>query len=85
LTARIIWGTLALVGSSIVTLHHAGYLRRTRPITFGAFLGTAGWIVITLVAIAASGGGMAEPETRIVEIASGAVGILLIGVGGKFR
>lgn len=83
--ARVVWGLLALVGFVIVVFQHAGYLRRTRPLTFGAFLATGGWIVVTLVAIAASGGGMAEPGTRIVEIAAGAVGILLIGIGGQFR
>lgn len=73
------------MGFIIVVFHHAGYLRRTRPLTFGAFLETGGWIVVTLVAIAASGGGMAEPRTRIVEIGAGAVGVLLIGIGSQFR
>lgn len=79
-----LWGFAAL-GLAVVVLHHVAYFRRTRPFSFGAFLETAGWIIITLVAIAGLAGGFASPGTRIVEIAAAIVGVLFIGIGSSFR
>ena len=83
--SSLIWVAVAVLGLIIVVSQHAGYFRKTRPMSFAAFLETAGWIIITLVAAAALRGGMANPGTRIVEIATAVVGALLIGIGGQFR
>jgi hypothetical protein len=69
----------------VVVRHHVAYLRRARSLTFGAFLETAGWIIILLVAIAAVYGGLAHPGTRVVEIATAVVGLLFIALGSAFR
>lgn len=78
-----LWGLTGL-GLAIVVLHHVAYFRRTRPFSFGAFLETAGWIIITLVAIFGLAGGFAGPGTRIVEIAAAIVAVLFIGIGSQF-
>ncbi len=83
--SSVIWAAVAVLGLIVVVAQHIGYFRRTRPMSFAAFLETAGWIVITLVAGAALGGGMISPNTRVVEIAAAIVGALLIGIGGQFR
>ncbi len=80
-----IWAVVAVLGLVVVVAQHVGYFRRTRPMSFAAFLETAGWILITLVAGAALGGGMVSPNMRVVEIAAAIVGALLIGIGGQFR
>lgn len=82
---RVVLWVLTAGALAVVILHHAAYLRRRRPYSFGAFLETAGWIVITLTAIAALGGGLAAPGTRTVEIAAAVVGVLFIGIGSLFR
>lgn len=83
--ARVIWALLAIAGLGTIVFHHLSYFRKRRPLTFGAFLETAGWLILTLVAITAFGGGMADPVTRIVELTMAVVGVLLIGVGGYLR
>lgn len=83
--APLVWGVIAAVGLSVIVAHHTGYFRNRRPLTFGAFLETTGWIIITLCAVAAAGGGLGRPGTRAVEIAAAIVGILLIGIGGHFK
>ncbi len=71
--------------AAVIVQQHIAYLRRTRPYSFGAFLETAGWIIILLVAIAALFGGLLAPGTRAVEIAAAIVGVLFIGIGSSFR
>lgn len=83
--SSVIWAVVAVLGLIVVVAQHAGYFRKTRPMSFAAFLETAGWILITLVAVAAWGGGMISPNTRVIEIAAAVVGALLIGIGGQFR
>jgi threonine/homoserine/homoserine lactone efflux protein len=80
----VVW-IVAAVALVVIIRHHAGYLRRARRLTFGAFLETAGWIIVLLVAVAAAFGGLAHPGTRVVEIASAVVGVLFIVLGGAFR
>jgi hypothetical protein len=81
--ARAVWALLAIGGLGAIVAHHVGYLRKRRPLTFGAFLQTAGWILITLVAITALGGGMRYPGTRMVDLVAALVGIFLIGIGSR--
>ena len=83
--ARLIWAILTVAGLGVIIVHHRGYFRKSRPLTFGAFLETAGWIILTLVALTALGGGIADAGRRIVEIVAAIVGVLLIGIGGQFR
>lgn len=80
-----IWAAVAVLGLVVVVAQHVGYFRKTRPMSFAAFLETAGWILITLVAVAALGGGMIMPNTRVVEVTAAVVGALLIGIGGQFK
>lgn len=82
---RLMLGALATVGVVVVVFHHVAYFHRRRPYSFAAFLETAGWIVVTLAAIAAFGGGLPSSETRAVEIAAAIVGALLIGIGSQFK
>lgn len=82
--ARLVWGAVAAVGATVVIGHHVGYFRKRRPLTFGAFLETTGWIIITLCAVAAFGGGLLHAGTRAVEIAAAVVGALLIVIGRQF-
>lgn len=79
----VLWA-LTAVGVTIVVWHHVGYFRRRRPFSFGAFLETTGWIIVTLVAIFGLGGGFADPGTRVVEIAAAIVGVIFIGIGSFF-
>jgi len=81
----VIWAAIAILGLVVVVSQHVGYFRKIRPMSFAAFLETGGWIIITLVALAALRGGMINPGTRVVEIAAAIVGVLLIGIGGQFR
>jgi len=69
----------------ILVRQHLGYLRRTRPLRFGSFLETGGWLILLLVAIAAAFGGLADPRTRIVEIAALAVAVVFVSVGSVLR
>lgn len=80
----VLWVILA-VALVVIIRHHLAYLRRTRSLTFGAFLETAGWIIILLVAIAGVYGGFAHPGTRVVEIATTVVGLLFIVLGSAFQ
>ncbi len=82
--ARLVWGALAIAGLSLIVAHHVGYFRRRRPLTFGAFLETTGWIIVTLFAIAAFGGGLVPPGTRAVEIVAVSVGLVFVLIGGRF-
>ena len=78
-------GWLAAAACAVVIVrHHIAYFRRARPFSFGAFMETGGWIVLLLVALGAPTG-LAHPGTRIVEIATGAVGLLFIGIGRGVR
>lgn len=81
------WLSLAVMFIALVAVvrHHAQYLRRLRPTSFGAFLETAGWIAVTLVAAAGYWGGFESRGTRIIEIAAAAVGIVFIAAGSYFR
>ena len=81
---RFVWLVLLGSGLYVIIKHHAGYLFRRRPTSFGAFLNTAGWIVVTLVALAVMGGCLSVPGTRLVELAVGLVGVVLIGIGWRF-
>jgi hypothetical protein len=69
---------VAIVGGIVIVTHHIGYFHRSRPLTFGAFLQTAGWIILTLVALAAAAGGMDGARTRTLEVAQVVVGAFLI-------
>ena len=80
----VIWIILA-VALIVIIRHHVAYLRRARSLTFGAFLETAGWMIILLVAIAAVYGGLVHPGTRVVEIATAVVGALFIVLGSAFQ
>ncbi len=80
---RLVWAAVAAVGLGAIIAQHVGYFRKRRPLTFGAFLETTGWITITLVAVAALGGGMVHPGTRVVEITAALVGLLFIVIGGQ--
>lgn len=79
-----IWLLLA-VALIVVVRHHLGYFRRKRTLSFGAFLETAGWIILLLVALGALYGGLTHPGTRIAEVASAVVGVLFILLGSVFR
>ncbi len=81
---RLVWLVLLGSGLYVIVKHHAGYLFRRRATSFGAFLNTAGWIVLTLVALAVMGGWLSAPGTRLVELAIGLVGVVLIGIGWRF-
>ncbi|MDQ7820466.1 MAG: hypothetical protein QN173_04450 [Armatimonadota bacterium] len=82
---RLLWVAAVVVTGAVVVRHHRDYLRGRRPLSFGAFLETAGWIVLALVAVAGAAGGAAHPATRTVEIAAAVVGLLLVAVGGQLR
>ncbi len=82
---RMWWVVLLGLGVYFIVRHHADYLFRRRPMTFGAFLGTAGWIIVTLVALAGLGGGLHTTGPRRVELAAVSVGIVLIAVGRRFE
>jgi hypothetical protein len=73
------------VCAAVLFRHHIGYFRRTRPYSFGAFMETGGWIILLLVALGALAGGLAEPGTRVVEIAATVVALLFIGIGTSLR
>lgn len=81
----VLAGTVAAVILLVVIRHHVDYLRRARAYSFGAFLETAGWIILLLVAVGAAAGGLARPGTRVVEVASGIMGLLFITLGAAFR
>jgi len=87
MTALIrILGWVAAGGCAVVLVrHHAGYFRRTRPYSFGAFLETGGWIILLLVVLGALVGGLEETGTRVVEIAATVVALFFIGIGGMLR
>jgi hypothetical protein len=82
---RILWAVGLVLTGAVVVRHHRDYLRGRRPLSFGAFLETAGWIVLALVAAAGLAGGAAHPATRVVEIAAATVGAVLVGVGSLLR
>lgn len=83
--SRLVWVAVAAVGLGVVVAHHVAYWRKTRPLSFTAFLETGGWIILVLVAITAGAGGMAHPSTRVVETAAAAVALLFIAIGGQFK
>jgi hypothetical protein len=76
---------LAAAALAIVVAHHVAYFRRLREPTFAAFLETAGWLIILLVALGALGGGLRDPGTARVEAAAGAVGIICAVTGWRLR
>lgn len=82
---RVVGGVVAIVSGIVIVTHHIGYFRHSRPLTFGAFLQTGGWIIIALVAAAAAAGGVDRARTQTVEVAQALVGVLLIGLGGKLK
>jgi hypothetical protein len=82
----LIVGWIAAAACALVLVRqHVGYFRRTRPYSFGAFMETGGWIILLLVALGALAGGLAEPGTRVVEIAATVVALLFIGIGTSLR
>ncbi|HVH32449.1 MAG TPA: hypothetical protein VNA31_12425 [bacterium] len=82
---QVAGGVVAIVSGIVIVTHHIGYFRHSRPLTFGAFLQTGGWIIIALVAAAAAAGGVDKPRTQTVEVAQALVAVLLIGFGGKLK
>jgi len=80
----VIWVILA-AALIVVIRHHIAYFRRSRSLSFGAFLETGGWLILLLAAIAAACGGLAEPGTRVVEIAAAVVGLLFVAAGSAVR
>jgi hypothetical protein len=82
LLAAVGWITVA-VCAVVIVRHHLGYFRRARPLSFGAFLETSGWMIILLVAVGAFSGGLARPGTMVVEVAAAVVGLLFIGIGSS--
>ena len=82
---RLLWMAAVVVTGVVVVRHHRDYLRGRRPLSFGAFLETSGWIVLLLVAVSGLAAGPPQPSARIVQIAAAAVGVLLVGVGGMAR
>jgi len=82
---RVAGAVVAIVCGIVIVTHHVGYFRRSRSLTFGAFLQTGGWIIIALVAAAAAAGGLARVRTQTVEVAQALVGALLIGLGSKLK
>ncbi len=73
--------TVLMVAAAVILVgQHVAYFRRVRPPTFGAFLETAGWLILLLVALGALGG-LADPGTRRVELASAAVGLACVVAG----
>lgn len=75
---------LAAAALATVVGHHIGYFRGRRPPTFGAFLETAGWLILFLVAIAAPSA-VKDPGLVRVEIAAGFVGLLCVLGGWRLR
>ncbi len=82
---RVAGAVVAIVCGIVIVTHHVGYFRRSRSLTFGAFLQTGGWIIIALVAAAAAAGGLERARTQTVEVAQALVGALLIGLGSKLK
>ncbi len=85
LLARALLWAITAAAAVVIVRQHVGYLRRNRSYSFGAFLETAGWIIILLVSVAALYGGLEAPGTRAVEIAAAIVGVLFVGIGSSFR
>ncbi len=81
---RVPWLVLLGTGLYVVVRHHTAYLFRRRKMTFGAFLGTAGWIILSLVALAALGGGWSDLRTRPVELIAGLLGVTFVGIGWRY-
>jgi hypothetical protein len=82
---RLLGGVVAIVCGIVIVTHHVGYIRRSRPLTFGAFLQTGGWIIVALVAVAAAAGGLERARTQTVEVAQALVGALLISIGSRLK
>ena len=82
---RVAGGVVAIACGFVVVTHHIGYFRRSRPLTFGAFLQTGGWMIIALVAVAAATGGLERERSQTVEVAQALVGLLLISLGSKLK
>ena len=82
---RVAGAVVAIVCGIVIVTHHIGYFRRSRSLTFGAFLQTGGWIIIALVAGAAAAGGLERARTQTVEVAQALVGALLISLGSRLK
>ncbi|HEV8352654.1 MAG TPA: hypothetical protein VGR24_00475 [bacterium] len=76
---------LAAIALAVLVSHHIAYFRRARIPSFGAFLETAGWMILLLVALAALGGGLRDPGTARVEAATATVGVICAVVGWRLR
>jgi len=76
---------LAAVTLTILVRHHVAYFRGLRAPTFGAFLETAGWLILLLVALGALGGGLENPGTARVELASGIIAASCVVAGWRLR
>lgn len=73
---------LIVAAAVILVAQHVAYFRRLRPPTFGAFLETAGWLILLLVALGALGG-LGDPGTLRVELVSAAVGLACVAGGRR--
>jgi len=81
----IVFWILAAFTLIVIIRQHIGYFRRARRMTFGAFLETAGWVIVFLAAVAALRGGLAHPDTRVVELSTGIAGGVCIALGSVLR
>ncbi|HEY3247847.1 MAG TPA: hypothetical protein VGK88_06120 [bacterium] len=77
----VVAGILLVAAAVMVVAQHLAFFRRVRPPSFAAFLETAGWLIMVLVALGGIGGGLGSPGTLSVEIASGLVGLACILAG----
>ncbi len=77
----VLASVLLVAAAVIVAAQHVAYFRRVRPPSFGAFLETAGWLIVMLVALGALGGGLGAPGTLSVEIGSALVGLACVAAG----
>lgn len=75
----------AIACGVVVVRHHVAYYRHRRPLRFGAFMATAGWIILLLVMLRAVSAGLGDAGTRIVGIAVTVVSGLFIGIGSLLR
>ncbi|MGH2349753.1 MAG: hypothetical protein ACRDFT_09855 [bacterium] len=76
---------LAAVALAVVVAHHVAYFRGLRAPAFAAFLETAGWLILLLVALGTLSGGLRDPGTARVEAAAGATGVICVAAGWRLN
>lgn len=81
---RLAWVVLLGTGVYVLIRHHAAYLSLRRRMSFAAFLGTAGWIILALVALTSLGDGWSAPGTRTVELVAGIIAVVFVGIGWRY-